>query len=348
MSEERDQLMRDLAESLSDDTEAPAVAPPPSLNLGPGVYAPDQVPIEAYVADPCRDASLRSSDVGRILRFTPAHVVAHHPRLSSKPAWAIARATRKMDAGSIVHALVLGHGSRFVVIDPTAYRTKDGNPAKGETAEYKAEVARARASGLIDLKPKVSEIVDRTSARLREQIERDYGLITDANVEQTLVWEERTPHGLVLCRTRPDLLRLFESSAYCLEVKTSGVDLDDDGVQRLLSASHGGYLIQAAWQLRGINACYPHLAGRVTHIHLFGELQYPNLVAPVSASRLALEQADRRCRRAIERFAEWRAEGLLERPSSWEERIGNMAPWLEKAWMTEEEEDLGATPEAFV
>jgi hypothetical protein len=332
---------------------ASSAAPLPSLDLGPGAYDPAAVPIAAYVADPCRDISLRSSDVRRILRLTPAHFIAHHPRLSEKPEWAIKKATKRMDAGTIVHSLVLGHGSSFIVIDPADYKTKDGKPAKSiNAAECQAAIKDAEARGLIVLSPKQSDAVQRTASAIREQIEVDLQRpIADHVVETTLVWEEKTAHGSVLCRARPDLARV-DGDALCVEIKGTEIELDDDGVQRALSSNDGAYFIQAAWQLRGLAANYPRMAGRIAHRHYFGELNYPNLVAPVSASILALEQADRRCRRAVEKFAEWRAAGLLNRHTTqlngWPERIGNMAPWLERDWVTAEEEELGATPKAFV
>lgn len=332
MSDDRDQLMRDLAESLQSDNEAPETAPLPSLNLGPGVYS--DVSIEAYVSDPCSEASLRSSDLRRLLRMAPAHFQAHHPRLSEKPAWAMKKATRRMDAGTIVHAIVLGKGAAFTTIDPTTYKTQTGEPAKGETKAYREDVAKAEARGLIVLKPKVSEAVERTANSLREHLTAVLGRpISEFAVEQTLIWEESTPHGPVLCRTRPDLSAIARDYPLCAEIKTTGLDLDDGGVENILSANDGGYLMQAAWQLRGLAANFPRVAGKLEHMFLFGEMNYPNLVAPINTSKLALEQADRRCRRAVERFAELREEGKFE---AWQPRIGSLTAWLEKTWMEEE------------
>lgn len=315
------------------ETEAPETAPLPSLNLGPGVY--EDVSITDYVADPCAEPSLRSSDLRRILRFTPAHFRAHHPRLSEKPQWAIKKATKRMDAGTIVHAIVLGRGARFTAIDPLSYKTQDGQQAKGETKAYRADVAAAEARGLIVLKPKVSDAVERTANALREQLTTALGRpIEDHAVEHTLIWEEQTAHGSVLCRARPDLLAFpGADAALCVEIKTTELELDDDGVERILSSNDGAHFTQAAWQLRGIAANYPHLAGRITHSFLFGEMGYPNLVAPIDTSLLGLEQADRRCRRAVEKFAELRDAGEF---ASWPRRVGRPSAWLEKMWMEEE------------
>lgn len=332
MSDDRDQLMRDLADSLDDTSEAPETAPLPSLDLGPGVY-PD-VSIEAYISDPCAEASLRSSDLRMLLRMAPAHFRAHHPRLSEKPAWAMKKATRQMNAGTIVHAIVLGKGAAFTTIDPTAYTTQTGEQAKGETKAYRADVAAAQARGLIVLKPKVSDAVERTANALREHLTAALGrAIEDHAVEQTLIWEEKTAYGPVLCRTRPDLIGFQQRAAKCVEIKTTGLELDNDGVERILSANDGGYLMQAAWQLRGIAANFPRAASDIEHSFLFGEMSYPNLVAPITTSKLALEQAGRRCQRAVEKYAELRESGEF---ASWQPRIGSLSAWLEKAWMEEE------------
>lgn len=342
MSELED-MDADYTRGEDDDETGAASAAPLVSGLGPGVY--EDLPIADYVADPCIEPSLRSSDLRRILRLAPRHVQAEHPRLSDRPQWAIRKATKRMDAGSIVHALVLGKGSAFTVIDPVSFTTKDGKPAKGETAEYRAAVAKARARGLIDLKPKTNDAVQRTANALRESLREHLGGDVEelCKIEHTLIWQEETDYGPVLCRTRPDLMRIC-ATALCGEIKGTEVALDDDGVERLLSANDGAYFMQAAWQIRGMTACYPELRGRIEHVFFFGELGYPNLVAPVPTSKVALMQADDRCVRAVQRFAMLRDSGEWK---SWPPRVGGMASWLEKSWMADaEKEEIDATPEA--
>jgi len=324
---------------LSDLTEDEAPSPAPqtsALRLGVGIH--EWVPIADYIADPCEEASLRSGDLRRMLRLTPRKFQAHHPRLSEKPAWAVKKATKRMDAGAIIHELVLGFGAGFAVIDPANYKTKDGKPAQTlGAAECKAAVAEAKSRGLAVINPKDNEAAQRVKDRISVNFAEEFGEWPTGLREATIVWQEETAHGPVLCRTRPDLI--VPDRALVGDIKTTAHDLSDDGVQRLLSANDGATVIQAAWQIRGLSAAMPDLRGRIDHVVYFADLEYPNEVAPVSLSKIALVMADRRCMRGVERYAMLRERGEFD---SWAPRIGSLTSWLDSQWTAEEENHVGA------
>lgn len=335
----REDIERALIESLEDDDDAGPVAPREIVTgLGPGVY---DIDMPSYLADPALTPSLRSSDIQRILKFRPSHVRAYHPRLCD-PAerdWVIRKVTPAMDVGSAIHSLVLGVGSRICVIDKTKYTTKDGKPAKGETAEYKADVAAAKSRGLLVLSPARNVLAKRAAERLRVKLAAEFpecGEFPFGNIEETLIWEEQTEHGPVPCRARPDLNA--PEFALIVEAKSSAAGLDQRGIDRSLSANDGAYFVQAAFQRRGMAATYPELAGRIAHVHAWIETTQPYEPRVAPPSTVKLEMADRRITRAIAMFAEWRATGEFSR--GWERTIGEGDAWLEREWIADEDKEM--------
>jgi hypothetical protein len=346
----------DFDDYLADEGAAPA-AP---LSLGPGVY---DIPLVDYLADPCASPSLRSSDIQRMLRLRPAHVKAFHPRLCepSQRAWAIRRATKRMDLGNVIHAIVLGNGAKFCVIDPSDFFSAKGEPLKGSGKEHKAAVADAKARGLIVLSRAESVTAQRAAEQLMARLDtefRESGGWPFGEVEQTLVWTEHTEHGPVQCRARPDILAA--AHGLICDVKTSAAGLADDDLARSMSAYGGEMFVQAAWQRRGLVANFPELAEqppdvnhnhvrdedgvcsicekmegrrRVAHMHAFCETEPPFETRIVRASVVALEMADRRCARAVEMFAACRATGAWP---GWESTTGMPSAWLEKLWLDDE------------
>lgn len=314
---------------------APVAAP---LRLGVGVH---DISIAQYLADPCPEPSLRSSDIQRMLHQRPAHVRALHPRLTD-PAlrdYAIRKATKRMDTGSVIHELVLGMGAGFAVINPADYKTKKGEPCKTMgAAEVQAAIAEAKSRGLVVLDPKQNTNAQRAADRLMPKLAEEFGGWPFGAVEQTFIWKEEVelPDGNVIpvwCRTRPD----FNSppNAVYGDLKSSAAGLSDDELQRTLSGDNGRTFIQAAWQRRGFVATYPELAGRVDVVHPFIEVEPPYECRIVRLSEAALEMADRRCRRAVEMFAACLASG--EWPG-WDETRISPAGWLDTKWVAEEEE----------
>ncbi len=306
----------------------------PSLRLGRGMY---DISIAEYIADPCVFPSLRSSDVQAILHQCPAKVRTLHPRLSDDPARAIRKATKRMDLGSVVHELVLGKGMGFTVIDKREFKTKTGQPAKGDTAEYKEAVADAKSRGLVVLSSDADKIAQSMANRIAQELESELGIWPLGKTELTLIWSERADvDGQpvdVWFRARPDVL--VEENAIGLDLKTVGTGLGDEELQRTMSGDDGKMFVQSALQRRGIVALFPKLRDRLNPVtHIFAETEAPFLVRAKEASRVSLEQADRRITRARDLWA--RCMVTNEWPK-WERggAIG-AAAWLEKTWIEDE------------
>jgi hypothetical protein len=306
--------------------------------LGRGVH---DIPLRDYLADPCPQPSLRSSDIDTMLRQRPAHVRALHPRLTDDPKYAIRKATRRMDLGTVVHELVLGKGAGFCVIDPAQFLTKKGLPSKSKnTDEYRAARAEATAKGLTVLDPAADAAAQRIAERIVKRLEVFLGKWPIADVtEQTLIWTETIDGAEVWCRTRPDIF--VPELGLVVDLKTCGTGLGEDELQRTMSHDDGAFFIQTAWQQRGAVQLFPELAGRIDPLtHIFAETEPPYEPRPVDASAIALQEAKLRCLRAVERFAACLA---ADDWPAWARTSIQPATWLESKWLQQEESDAVAS-----
>ena len=116
-----------------------------SVPVSPGFY---DMNAAQYHADPCPEPSLSSSIAKLLVRKSPRHAWAAHPRLgghSPEPP------TREMCIGSAVHAMALGRGQEVFVITAGDYKTatareqRDLALANGRIPLLEPDLARATA-----------------------------------------------------------------------------------------------------------------------------------------------------------------------------------------------------------
>src|SRR5690606_29585641 len=91
-----------------------------------------QMDADTYYADPCPEPSLSQSIAHVLLAKSPLHAWLQHPRLGGKAR----AATKAMDEGSLVHALLLGQDDQIVEVDADSWRT---NAAKEQRDAARAE-----------------------------------------------------------------------------------------------------------------------------------------------------------------------------------------------------------------
>jgi hypothetical protein len=97
----------------------------------PGIYA--EFPVADYYRDPCPSPSLTQSGAKIILEKSPLHAWHEHPRLN--PSSLSDSDDKKFDVANIAHALVLGRGRKFVVLDYEDWRTKDAQKRREEASQ---------------------------------------------------------------------------------------------------------------------------------------------------------------------------------------------------------------------
>ena len=165
--------------------------------LGVGIYA--DVPMPAYLADPCPTPSM-SASIGVIIdTSTAAHAYAEHPRLGN----ADPDFSNKADIGTAAHEALFGNPDDIVFVDAEDWRTKFAQQARDD----------ARAEGKIALLRKMQPELMAMVSAARTFCE-DAGIlhIVEAGVpEQTLIWaepsDETDPDSVSrYFRIRPDLM----------------------------------------------------------------------------------------------------------------------------------------------
>jgi hypothetical protein len=206
-----------------------------------------------------------------LIAKSPAHAKAENKR---KP-------TKAIDAGNVIHRLVLGKGKEYRVVNASDWRTKVA----------KAERREARALGLV---PVLAEDFNRFSVaadRITAQL-ADAGIVLDGGSEVAIEWTEQTD-----CRGMLD--HVWIDRGLILDLKITA-DASPAGVER--TAETFGYAIQSAAYTSALTKLRPDLAGRIKFVFAFAEQEEPfalNLCEPDGVFR---EIGERRWSRAV---TEW-------------------------------------------
>ena len=238
-----------------------------------------------YFADPCERPSLSASIATVIDRQSPAHAHARHPRLGG-----VRRAdTKSLDAGSLIHTMLLGQGKAIAVVDADDWRSKAAQLARDN----------ARAEGKVPALRKDFDGAVVAATRLRERLD-GFGVELAGASEPAVLWTETARGGgEVLCRGMLDHLIIDEAAAratiYDLKSARSA---HPDALGRHIDTY--GYAIQRAAYVRAIEAARPDLAGRVDFVLLFVELEAPYVALPVRLSGAFRALGEQRWARAVD------------------------------------------------
>lgn len=199
--------------------------------------------------------------------------------------------SKVMDRGSVMHAMILGDGKKFRVLDYKDWRTD----------KAKEDRDSARLKGLIPiLKHEHDDAAEAVIALLNRL--RDLGIRLDGKSEFAIEWHEPSSGGPVKCKTMIDHLVLAHGEA--LELKIVD-DACPDRSER--SAENLGYAIACAARTRAVAALRPELAGRVRYRFLFCEAVPPYAIyAPLPTGEFR-ELGERRWLRAVEAWGQCEA-----------------------------------------
>lgn len=209
---------------------------------------------------------------------------------------------KRLDGGSIYHALTLGIGKRIEII-PASKLAKNGSYG---TADSKALRDAARAAGRIPVKEPEMEIHQRVADALRARLAAA-GHELSGTSELAILWTENTPHGPVECRAMLDHVVMWGVNNEALASGAPGATIYDlkivgdahpDRCER--NAENLGYAIQATAYKRALTALYPQLGGRIGFQFLFCETRRPYLFwDPPALSGPFREIGERRWLRAV-------------------------------------------------
>jgi hypothetical protein len=250
----------------------------------PGIYL--GVPAADYHADCCPTPSLSRSLAHVLCEESPWHAWHKHPRLNPN---VIHEDSRRLDLGTIAHALLIGQGRDFQEILADNYMTKaakeqrDLARAEGKTPVLTGELARARA------------MVDVCRRQLGE-IEGCQELFTpDAGAgEVVIAWQEEH----VWCRALIDWLphdrRVFAD--YKTTVGSANpIDLGKAVV-------NFGYELQGAFYEEAIAAIEPECAGRIQPVFIFQEIDPPYAISAITLDEEAMTVGRKKFAKALSSF----------------------------------------------
>ena len=204
-----------------------------------------------YHADPSERPSLSSHLAGILLAKSPAHARLAHPRFGGAME---ENPTDEMNAGSIIHGILLGGGSEIVELDFKDFHKDAAKDARDDA--YRAGKIPVLSHKLVAIRAATEEI--------RKVLPVDFA---QARCELTAIWEsDGCP-----CRARLD--SFFEAAGLLVvDLKTCD-DLQLSSAARNMFSS--GHHVQAAANIDAIETLIPEAAGRVKFANLFVETAPP-------------------------------------------------------------------------
>lgn len=246
----------------------------------PGVYA--DLPMEAYIADPCPTPSLSTSIAQALTTLSPAHAFDIHPRLGGRR-----DDSSRADLGSAAHAALLGGMERVVYVDAPDWRTKDARDRRDA----------ARAAGKIPVLAHMARNIEAMTASAQALL--DHNNLNLARRENTLLWQQDG----IWCRSRPDMMQ--DDYDVAADYKTS--TCADPALWCRTTLFRGGYDLQAALALAGLDI----LCGQRLRQFMFlvQEIDPPHCCSLIALGPAALDAAVRKVDAAAKAWAHYLALG---------------------------------------
>jgi len=249
-------------------------------DLQPGIYSAEQVPMSAYLSDPCPVPSLSSGAAHRIITTTPKHVWWTHPRLGGHQR----EASSKSDIGSVAHELVLGGGSNIVIVDADDWRTKAAQTARDEArAQGKYPVLERKYQEALEMAGECANFLDQSEFA---------GVLGSGAGEATAIAQL----GETWLRARPDWLN--HERKVCLHYKTTDGSAAPEPFIRWVMKSMGYHVALAFYRLV-LESIHDEFKGW-QHIMLVQEQSAPFCASIISLGDADWAIADVKVERAIE------------------------------------------------
>ena len=265
-----------------------------------------------YHRDPCATPSLSASIARELVKRSPLHAWQIHPRLGKQPR----EASKDMDTGSLLHALLLGEGlEEFAVLSFGNFTTKAAKEARDE--------AEARGK-IVVLERDYLELMG-TSAILRERIQDTGIFLTDGVGELKVEWTETLRDAEpVLCRGMMDHVRfdgVERPTIYDLKSTRSG---DLHSVAKHIIEY--GYDIQRAAYVSALGKLHPEARGRIDFVDVFFETSAPYAVTPIRLDGQFQNLGEIKWERAV------RAWSNCLRTNHWPGYVDGITPIEAPAW----------------
>lgn len=239
----------------------------PNLTIGE-----HDIEADVYHADPCPSPSL-SSTIAKLVNQCPLKAFLAHPKLN--PNFIAEDSSDTMDFGTLGHALLLGKGAKIDICSKEDWRT---DFAKGMRADSKA-------AGRICV---LQKIYDKGEALRKGAMHwmKQLGILDDfqkAAKEHTFIWRDDENY----MRSMIDATYVDHGVAtgQIFDVKITN-DASPGACERRISDMC--YSLQAHFQQEALKSIHReiglHIEGRIKHLFLFIESEYPFMVTPMDLS----------------------------------------------------------------
>lgn len=234
-----------------------------------------------YYADAGSEVPRLSQSMAKIIvSQSPRHAFTAHPRLGGVPG----KATKAMDDGSVISALLLGKGAEIEVCAFADFRSADARTQR-DTA-----IAAGRIPVISSKYSALAECAEGLRASLLE-----YNIdLSDGIPEFAVEWAERGEYGDVLCRGKMDLF--VSKRGQIFDVKKTQSALPRDCARSMMTY---GYDIQDAAYRSAAAQLLPDMAGRIDMVFLFMEMEPPYAVTPIRASGMMRQLGEMKWQRAV-------------------------------------------------
>jgi hypothetical protein len=234
---------------------------------------------EAYRKDPLPVPSLSQSIAHTLLTESPLHAWAEHPRLGNlrKPS------TKAMDAGTILHKLVLGKGADVEIIQADSYRTKLAQEIRDRAIEQRRTPILEREYAVI------TGALEQIQANVRA-----YGIELSGESEVPVKWAEQGSLGPVLCRGMIDHVLMDRGIIYDVK-KTQSAHPKACG----RAAANYGMALQYSAYTSAVAKLRPDFEGRIDFVFVFIEIEPPYAVFACRPNGMLRELGDMQWNRAV-------------------------------------------------
>jgi PDDEXK-like uncharacterized protein DUF3799 len=252
--------------------------------IGPRARTVDLTP-EEYLNDASwfKTPSLNASTAHLLVSESPLHAFAQHPRLGG--VLKRSNGTKPMNAGAVIHKLMLGKGRDIAVIDARDFRTDAAKEARDAAiAADKIPILRhdfdhkAAAAGL-----------------LLERCRAEHGITFHGESELIIEWIDECADGPVRCRSMLD--HAFVEDGIILEVK-SGASVNPRDIDRHFIEY--GYDLAYTAYTRALARLRPEFEGRIDMRFIFVELEPPYSIVVRPPGGAAREIGALRWERAVQ------------------------------------------------
>jgi hypothetical protein len=254
------------------------------MNLLAGIH---DIGLADYLRDPAPAPSLSAGIAGKLLNLSPAH--AWHAYNEERQDY-----RRDGSIGTVFHALFLGKGGDYEVLEVDDFRTAAARAARDE----------ALAAGRTPIKAADFETAAKMAEHAAMQLaEHEIGNFTNrpGKAEQVMIWQE----GETYCRSCVDWLPVdLEAFPYIVNLKTTTC-AEPDWWQR--NALRCGYDLSEAHYVRGIRAV---LGVEVRELFVVVERTPPYCLSVNMLPAGALAMAERKRSYAVERWGECLRRGV--------------------------------------